>query len=247
MHREPAGPLPEMFPPTTWGGRAAGALGGLVCAGLIFAVLSLSRTTGGDEPEPEIHVARQAAFVVDVPPPPSAPTPVTAVPFASPIQLEIAASTSPVHIRTLEIPLLATDAPPPVARPSVVARFDLAHAAVRPVQEDGELEKRRIFDRADVDQRPMVLQRVNPAINYVKVRNMATPRVTMLLVVNIDGTVGDVRLVDSSQDREFDETIIAMIHEWRFSPAVRKGRKVRCWVEQAVTVRVTSGSSFEAY
>ncbi len=247
MHRAPPGQLPEIFPPQTGGARVLSALGGLACAGLILGALSLSRTPGGGEPPPEIHVARQAVFPLDVPPPPSAPTPLVAVPFASPIQLEIAGSSSPVRLRVPEVPLLTADAPPPVARPSVVARFDLARSAVRPVQEDPELEQRRVFSRTDVDQRPMVLQRVNPVINYVKVRNMATPRVTMLLVVNIDGSVGEVRLVDSSQDREFDETIIAMIREWRFSPAVRKGRKVRCWVEQAVTVRVTGGSLFEAY
>jgi TonB family protein len=81
----------------------------------------------------------------------------------------------------------------------------------------------------------------------MKVRNMATPRTTMLLVVNIDGTVGDVRLLKSSQDGDFDEVIMATIREWRFSPAVRKGRKVRCWVEQAITVKVDQGSRFEAF
>jgi protein TonB len=236
-----------MFSPHTGGTRALSALGGLACAGLILGALSLSLPTEGETPESEIHVARLAAFPIDVPPPPSTSTPVVAVPLASPIQLEIAASASAVRLRVPEVPLLAVDAPPPLARPSVMARFDLARSAVRPVQEDADLESRRVFDRRDVDQRPMVLQRVNPAINYTKVRNMDTPRVTVLLVVNIDGTVGDVRVMNSSQDQEFDETIMATIREWRFSPAVRKGRKVRCWVEQAISVRVTGGSVFEAH
>ncbi len=247
MHREPPAPLPEVFPPATRAAQVLGALGGLACAGLIFGVLSLSRTADEGGPAPEVYAARQVVLPVDVPPPSSAPQPMNVAAFASPIQLEIAATVSPVHIQVPDVPLLAGEQLPPVARPTVAARFDLTRSAVRPVQDGGEAETRRIFDRSEVDQRPMVLQRVQPPISFVKVRNMATPRTTMLLVVNADGTVGEVRLLASSQDRDFDQIMMATIREWRFSPAVRKGRKVRCWVEQAVTVRVDQGSRFEAF
>ena len=247
MRHEPPAQLPEAFPPVTRTARVLSALGGLTCAGLILGVLSLSCTTDEAGPEPEVYIARQVTLPADVPPPPSQPQPMNVVPFASPIQLEIAAAASPVHIQVPDVPLLAVERTPPAARAAVAARFDLARAAVRPLQENGEVEARRIFDRTDVDQRPMVLQRVQPPISYMKVRNMATPRTVMLLVVNVDGTVGDVRLLKSSQDGDFDEVIMATIREWRFSPAVRKGRKVRCWVEQAITVRVEQGSRFEAY
>ncbi len=194
MHGSTPDQLPEAFPPSTRAAQLLSALGGLGCAALILGALSLSRTTGEAGQDSEVYVARQVALPIDVPPPPSAPTPVTVVPFASPIQLEIAAAASPVHIQVPDIPLLPSEQTPPIARPTVAARFDLARSAVRPMQDSGEVENRHIFDRNEVDQRPMVLQRVQPPISYMKVRNMAKPRTTLLLVVNTDGTVGDVRL-----------------------------------------------------
>jgi TonB family protein len=57
--------------------------------------------------------------------------------------------------------------------------------------------------------------------------------------------VGEVRLMHGSTDEEFDESVIEAIREWRFSPAVRKGQKVRCWVEQALIVKLSGGTAFE--
>lgn len=223
------------------------ALGGLACAGLVLAALSWSRVSGDSAPAADVYVVRQVVLPFDAPPPPQVSEPLSVVPFASPIQLEIAAAASPVHIQVAEIPLLAADLPPPVARPTVAARFDLANAAVRPMQDDSVMESRRVFDRRDVDQRPMVVHRVQPAISYVKVRNMGSPSTTMLLLVDTDGRVEEVRLLASSRDADFDQVMLATVREWRFSPAIRKGRKVRCWVQQAITVRVEQGSRFEAF
>ena len=245
----PASPdlLPEAFPPITLMARTAAALAGLVCAGLILGALVLSRVSPEPEPEPETYVARQVTLPFDEPPPPSEQAPVDYASVASPIRLEIAAAASAVHIQIPDLPLPLGDRAPPAARAMVAARFDLARSATRPARDNGDPGARHIFSRPEVDQRPMVLQRVKPRVSFMKVRNMATPRTTMLLVVNIDGTVGDVRLLHGSQDDDFDRIIMDTIREWRFSPAVRKGRKVRCWVEQAVTVKVAQGSAFEVY
>jgi len=247
MKGEFTGELPEAFPPVPILRHGVYALCGLACAGLILAALAFSRATHVSEAQqPEIYVAHQVALPFDEPPPARELVPPQCTPIVGPIRLEVAATASSVHIQVPDEPLLAVDHRPPPARAAVAARFDLAQSAVRPTQDDGDLAGRRIFSRNEVDQRPMVLQRVTPNINFAKVRQMATPRVVLLLAVNTDGSVGDVRLMRGSKDEDFDLSVIDAIHEWRFSPAIRKGRKVRCWVEQGVSVNVTGGTPFEA-
>jgi TonB family protein len=51
----------------------------------------------------------------------------------------------------------------------------------------------------------------------------------------------------SSGEEDFDQTTIEAVREWQFSPAILKGRKVRCWVEQMVTVKVSDATPFEAH
>jgi TonB family protein len=135
---------------------------------------------------------------------------------------------------------------PPPARAVVAARFDVANSIARPVDLD-ELPARRIFSRNEVDQRPMVVYRVTPKFSDQRVSKMATPRVGLLLVVNSDGSVGDVQVMRGSGEEDFDQAIIEAIREWRFSPAILKGRKVRCWVEQMVSVKMSRATPFEAH
>jgi TonB family protein len=92
----------------------------------------------------------------------------------------------------------------------------------------------------------MVVYRVTPKLSEKKVKAMTTPRVVLLLVVNTDGSVGDVRVMRSSGEEDFDQIMIEAIREWRFSPAILKGRKVRCWVEQMVSVKLSGATPFEA-
>lgn len=247
MKRANSALLPAALPESTAWMRGASVLGGLACVACILAALALTRAPGEAPPEAEVYVARQVALPLEPPPPLEAPSEVRLPSLVGPIRLEIAASASAVRIQVPDIQLPAGELPPPAARPTVAARFDLARSAMRPPQDNGDLEGRRVFSRNEVDQRPQVLQRVKPRVSYMKVRNMATPRTTMLLVVNTDGTVGDVRLLHSSRDEDFDGIMMDMIREWKFQPAVRKGRKVRCWVEQAVSVRLALGSTFEVY
>jgi protein TonB len=238
--------LPEVFPPVTPAGRVVNVLVGLACAFLILCVLALSRRTHEPAQEPETYVARQATALVEEPPPVKESTTSEVLPVLSPFSLEIMPSAdSPVRIQVPDTPLFEGSRTPPPARAVVATRFDLAKSAVKPPREDDIAEK-RIFSRHEVDQRPMVLHRVTPNLLGSQVSLLATPRVVFLVVVTPDGTVGEVRLLQSSQDEFFDKAMMDAIREWRFSPAIRKGRKVNCWVQQAITAKVSGNSPFES-
>jgi len=54
-----------------------------------------------------------------------------------------------------------------------------------------------------------------------------------------------VSLARSSDKPRFDELMSKKLQEWKFFPAIKDGRKVRCLAEQTITVRWSSGSPFE--
>jgi periplasmic protein TonB len=221
---------------------------GLACAGLILIVLAFLRAPREPGSPGEVYTARLVTLPFDEPPPPPREqAPPEPGPIVGPMRLEIAPEVaSAVHIQVPDFPLLDAEVPPPPARAVVAARFDPANSITRPVVVD-ELQSQRIFSRDEVDQRPMVVYRVTPKLSEKKVKAMTTPRVVLLLVVNTDGSVGDVRLMHSSGEEDFDQTTIEAVREWQFSPAILKGRKVRCWVEQMVTVKVSDATPFEAH
>jgi protein TonB len=246
VNRNPPAEIPVALFAASTPLRIVQSLGGLGCAGLILIALAYLRAPRGPRPATPVYTAQLVTLPFDEPPPPPRePAPPEPGPLVGPLRLEISPdAASAVHIQVPDIPLLATEAPPP-ARPVVAARFDLAHAIARPV--DGSPPPAlRIFSRDEVDQRPMVVYRVKPKISDERVRRMTTPRVVLLLVVNTDGAVGDVRLMRSSGEDDFDQAIMEAVREWQFSPAIRKGRKVRCWVEQAISVRASGATPFDA-
>jgi protein TonB len=221
-------------------------MGGLACAGLILIVLAFLRAPLKSGPATEINTAHLVTLPFDEPPPPPREqAPPDPGPIVGPIRLEIAPeAVSAVHIQVPDLLALDAEIPPP-ARAVVAARFDLAKSIARPLDVD-DLSARRIFSRNEVDQAPIVVYRVTPKLSAKRVSKMTTPRVVLLLVVNTDGSVGEVRLMQGSGEEDFDQTIIDAIREWQFSPAILKGRKVRCWVEQRVTVKVSEANPFEA-
>jgi protein TonB len=248
MSRNLTAELPVSLFPMSASLRIVQALGGLACAGLILVVLAFLRAPRETGPAAEVYTARLVTLPFDEPPPPPREqAPQEPGPIVGPMRLEITPeAASAVHLKVPDFPLADAEMPPPPARAVVAARFDPAKSIARPVAVD-DLPDRRIFSREEVDQRPMVVYRVKPKLSEKKVKAMATPRVVLLLVVETDGSVGDVRLMHSSGEEDFDQTNMEAVREWQFSPAILKGRKVRCWVEQMVTVKVSDASPFEAH
>jgi TonB family protein len=70
--------------------------------------------------------------------------------------------------------------------------------------------------------------------------------VTLLFVVDANGAAGNVRVVKTSGNPEFDALIIENVKEWEFSPAIKKNKRVKCLVQQPVVVKWSSGSPFRA-
>jgi TonB family protein len=56
-------------------------------------------------------------------------------------------------------------------------------------------------------------------------------------VVTEEGTVTDVRLVESGGSKPLDEAVLQGVRGWKFSPAVKRGVKVKVRINQKQTFR----------
>jgi len=181
---------------------------------------------------------------VFVPPPPKAeehPEPTEAViPLTD---LEIGASDSPVKLAVVP-PDLDRLLPPAELPPRATIQFGQLLTDLKP--KAGSLgESQRIYQQNEVDQPPAAAIKT---IAYVSPRvrdNAKSLRVTLLLIVDAEGAVTNIRVLKPSGNAAFDSVVVQCVRdEWVFTPAIRRGHKVRCMVQQLIWYKWTDESKF---
>jgi TonB family protein len=239
----------EHVPPGKgWGSWLAGeGLALLVGSGFtlgIFTGLAHFENVRSGAPAPEIEDLKAAA-VYSEPPPPKVeeqpkpediPVPLTGI--------DIGASESQVKISVVP-PDLAMIIPSTEIPPRALIQFGQLFTDLKP-KSDLSGDFQHIFQQNEVDQVPAAVYRAIPKISR-RVRDDAdTLRVTLLLVVDNEGVVTNIRVLKPSGNVEFDTIVTKCVQEeWVFSPAVRKGKKVKCMVQQPIAYTWTEGSPFK--
>jgi hypothetical protein len=189
---------------------------------------------------------RAMSIPLETPPPRPLETPsaeMAAAPFAG---LEISASESPVRIAVVP-PDLSSLLPVTTAAPAARIEPARMYTEFKPQTEIGA-DFSRIFQQHEVDQRPAVVSRPKPHIPPVVRGNAKTLRISVLILIDTRGAVASTRLLQGSGNEHFDRIILHDIgHSWVFSPAMKKGRKVRCLVQQNVRIVWEGGSPFDSY
>lgn len=223
----------------TWVAQLLGLASGLGFTGVI--VLSLAWFSRPPEAPDDAPLEEVRAVALPEPPPPPPQTLSAGTPLPpAPMVFEDAPSTSSVRIAPTPIPIapLVTE-----NRPNFSLRFDFNPGEFRPGGDDWEPDVNHVFQRSEVDQQVVAIFRKTPRIPTSLLREVENPRVTVLFIVNTDGSVQDVRLL-RGQHPEFDALIVEAIREWRFRPATRKGKKVRCLTELPVHVKAPAYNPF---
>ena len=220
-------------------------LGSLAFTAALFLGLAHFENLGSPPKEPVFDDLRVVALPMEPPPPPPqpsepAPPSVQDVPFAG---IDVAASDSPVHIAVvppeLETVVSATKAPP-----RALLSFDLRPAALKP-RMDVDVERRRIFQIEEVDQPPQAIVRTAPSAPRELFGNQRSLHVVLLILIEVDGRAASVRVIESSGRPLFDSLVMRDVKErWEFSPAVRRGKKVRCLAQQNLRVSLSGGSPY---
>ena len=219
-------------------------------AGLAFTVLlffALAHFEDVRRPQLTVEIEDLPMVAIPFEPPPPPPKAVDAVrapqdlmPLAG---IDVEASDSPVKVAVVPPDL---EALLPSARIPPNALVDLGfHADFRPNLEAGS-DPQRVYQQAEVDQRPHAVVRVAPKVPAELLGAAAMLRVTLLLVIDADGRAVSTQVMKSSGKPAFDRLVAQTVKDqWLFSPAVRRGRKVNCLAEQAVRVELPGGSPFD--
>lgn len=211
---------------------------------LFFGVAHFTRHGEAERPV-EIEELRALAMPMEAPPPRIEPQAeqeeASVLPFAG---LEIAASDSPAKIAVtpadLEALLPTVDVPPVAAiQPA------LFHSEFKPKLDVGA-DFSRVFQASEVDKRPGVLSRPTPVIPRHVRKKAKTLKVSLLIIVDGSGKVASIRVLNSSGNPGFDAIIVEDVqNSWVFSPAMKQGRRVRCLLQQAVSVTWSRDNPFQ--
>lgn len=177
----------------------------------------------------------------DAPPPLAHVSEMSPVPVGTPVQFEVAAEAGPVKIQIQPAPLSPMDVSAPLARPGLLARFELGAGVVKTQLVD---DPNHVFEKSEVDQPPVVVYRDIPEVSTAIFKRVPNPRVVLLFIVSVDGTVQDPHLLKSSADPELDQLMLDMILNWKFRPAVKHGKVVRCLIQQGVHINPPAASRF---
>jgi TonB family protein len=229
------------------GGFKRNALSLVLGVGVTLALfLGIAHYERGAPANPPVEVDDLRVAVMPVSPPPVPVPPVETQPQAAPLAgFEYSPTDSPVSI-AVSPPDLDRLLPEDLSKaPPVTAQFNLRLADLRPKM-DLLNDAQHIYQKGEVDRPPNVLSRTNPQVSSRVRDNADVLRVTLLVVIDTEGEAGNVRMTKSSGNPEFDAIMAEYIRSWVFSPAIKGGRKVRCMIEQRITIQWKSGSPFQS-
>jgi TonB family protein len=214
----------------------AGLLLGAGFTLLLFLGLAQIKSTAPEAPPVDLLDLPSVALPMEVPPPlPELAPPESAAPVTEMAAFESGDTSSPVKI-TVAPPEISALLPVHASAPSLKVINRVLPADLKP-RMDVAPDFQRIYQQSEVDQRPKVISESNPFIPPVVRRNATRLRVVLLFVIDTTGSVASVRIVESSGNAPFDQIVADCIKDkWMFSPAIKKGKRVKCMVQRAIIV-----------
>lgn len=211
--------------------------------GLFLGIAHFERTAEAAPPR-ELDDLRIAT--VHFEPPPKTAAPVESSAQANPQPgFDLAPAESPIKV-AVGIPDFSTLLPDDRSKaPTAPAVLAPRLGEFKPKSEL-QFDAQHIYQKSEVDRPPTVLDRPTPSISDRVREGAASLRVTLILVIDAKGVPGHIRLTKSSGNSKFDSLMLQSIEQWVFLPALKGGKKVRCMIEQGITVNWSeSGSPFE--
>ncbi len=166
---------------------------------------------------PTIQGAIVMAEPEEAPPPPPEPPPPPPPPEKKPEPKPKPKPPpkAPPSERAVKAPEPEPPPPPPVVQPSEAKPAEPAPAPVQPPRADaGQLN--------------------NPAPIYPSMsRRLREEGIVVLeILIKADGTVGEIKIKNSSGFKRLDETAVKAVKRWRYQPATQGGKSIDFWYEQ---------------
>jgi protein TonB len=87
-----------------------------------------------------------------------------------------------------------------------------------------------VFESYELDQAPKAIVRVPPIYPYGAREKSIEGAVQVRMLVNPDGSVGQVQVLDARPPGVFEDAVKRTVPQWRFNPGKIEGRPVAAWV-----------------
>jgi protein TonB len=97
-----------------------------------------------------------------------------------------------------------------------------------------EVAEDTIMTEGTTDSKPVATYRAPIEYPVTAHENGIEGYVVMHLLIARDGSIQLAKVLESKPEGVFDNTVLADIHDWRFTPARYKGESVAVWVKQKV-------------
>ena len=119
-----------------------------------------------------------------------------------------------------------------------VPRFD--EAEFSDIADGGLLDSfsDQAMDRETVDTPPKVKRRSPIVYPELARRQGISGYVTMNVLIDEQGNVEDVEIIDSKPEEVFDLKADSTIRRWKFEPATYNGKKVKVWAMQKIVFKL---------
>ncbi len=218
-------------------------------AGFTLALfLGMAHFSRVKPPAPSVGIEdlRAVALPFEPPPPPRvAPADPEAVAEITTVTgFDFSPSDSPVKIAVSPPNLNDLASTYQVAPPAVIQIGQL-YGEFRPKMAIS-IDVQHVYQKAEVDNPPTILFRAAPVIPQRLFRDVSELRMTLLFVVETNGVITNVRVAKPSGVAEADAIVTETVqNDWGFTPASKKGRKVRCMLEQPFVFKLPRASKFQ--
>ena len=238
--------LPVELPRTPWLAEEVVSLfAGIAFTFAIFFAMAHLESVESVSAPPELLDLREMSVPFEAPPPkPSEIAEATEAVTLPLTGIEIGASESPVKIAVVSPDLASLFPETQLAPPALmkIGRLDLTSKPRMDVSSDIQ----HVYQTSEVDQIPTVLDRSDPNVPAHIRKGATLLRVTLIVLIDMNGTPKSVRLLKSSGNSGFDGIVMESLKQtWVFSPAMKNRKRVNCLIQQVVAVRWSTGSAFE--
>lgn len=87
-----------------------------------------------------------------------------------------------------------------------------------------------VFEAYELDQAPQPVVRVPPVYPYKAREQGIEGAVQIKMLVNADGTVGQIFILDARPAGLFEDAVMKSVPQWKFNPGTIEGEAVTAWV-----------------
>jgi len=123
-------------------------------------------------------------------------------------------------------------------RPALVRARETAHVAATlekiPAQPETETAVEAAYSLNQLDLAPVPIYQVAPQYPFEMREKGVTGVVVVAFIVDADGTVGNVHVMNSTR-HEFDAAAVEAVSQWRFRPGQKQGHKARAQMKIPIT------------